>query len=695
MNLRRVLLGRSNRGEFFFRSTGPAIRYKKEIFIMPKAIKWLLAIVVVLMVIIVVSVMVAPMVINFDRYKPRIEAEASKALGRPVTIGGKIEPSVFPWVGVAVHDLHLGNPRGFEQRDFVSVGLFEVRIKLWPLLFGNYELKRFVVNDPRIVLIKQKGGKANWEGLGGTTAKKAESKPQGGTPQGKGSLPIKGLAVAQFAISNGSLEYIDQATHARHEIANIQLTLADISLNRPIRVNFSASADSHPIHLSGTVGPIGPDPGKGPLDVDLTAELLKRIQIRMLGRITNLTNSPQADMAVQIAPFSLRNVMADLKQPMPIEPADKNALTKIALSMKLSGTPDHIKVSDGRLTLDESQMTFAAQAKEFAKPDIRLEAALDHIDLDRYLPPPSEEKPSGKPKVSGRTAAPSAPKTNYAPLRKLILDAQLKVGELKVKNARTRNVELKAKAANGIIRIEPLKLDLYDGRMSIASTINVQQDAPRSETGLTIDKVQAGPLLKDVMKKDLIEGVLNAAVSIQTVGDQPARIRQTLNGKGELKFTDGAIVGIDLAGMVRNVQAAFGLAKKPTQKPRTDFSELVVPFTITDGQLKLANAQLQSPLLRVTAGGRADLVRETLDIRVEPKFVATLRGQGDIKQHTGIMVPVVVRGTFDKPRFAPDLNAIIKQQLTNQKTLKKLIPQDDVRKELEKGAQELLNRLGK
>jgi AsmA protein len=662
---------------------------------MPKVIKWLLAIVVGLIAIILVSVWVAPMVINFDRYKPLIETEASKVLGRPVTVGGKIEPSVFPWIGVAIHDLHLGNPRGFEQKDFVSIGLFEVRIKLWPLLFGNYKLKRFVLNDPRIVLIKQKDGRTNWEGLGETTAKKPGPKPRG-TPPAKGPLPIKGLAVGQFAISNGSLQYIDQAARARHEINHIQLTLADISLNRPIRVNFSASVDNHPVRLSGMVGPVGSNPGKSPLDVNLTAELLERIQVQLVGRVENLMDSPQAAMAVQVAPFSLRNVMADLNhQPMPIESADKNTLTKIALSMKLSGTPDHVNVSDGRLTLDESQMTFSAQAKEFAKPKIKLEAALDHIDLDRYLPPPSEGKPSGTPKASEHGTAPAAQKTNYEPLRKLILDAQLKVGELKVKNARTRNIVLKAKADKGIIRIDPLNIDLYDGRASIASTINVQQDTPRSETDLSIAKVQAGPLLKDVMKKDLIEGVLNAAVSVQMVGDQPAQIRRTLNGKGELKFTDGAIVGIDLVGMVRNVQAAFGLAKKPTQKPRTDFSELVVPFTVADGQAKLANAQLQSPLLRVTADGRADLVRETLNIRVEPKFVATLKGQGDIRQHTGIMVPVVVGGTFDKPRFTPDLKAIIKQRLTNQKTLKKLIPQNNVGKELEKGAQELFKQFGK
>ncbi|RJQ86913.1 MAG: AsmA family protein [Desulfobacteraceae bacterium] len=662
---------------------------------MSKAIKWLLIIVAGLVVIVLVAVLVAPMVINFDRYKPQIEAQASKALGRPVTVGGEIEPSVFPWIGVAVHDLHLGNPPGFGEEDFASIGLFEIRVKLWPLLFGEYEVKRFVVNDPRIVLIKQKDGRSNWEGLGGKTQTGPAPPPQGRPPD-KRPLPIKDLAVGQFAITDGSLQYIDHAAGTRHEIKDIQVNLTDVSLNRPIRMDFSAAADGHPIRLGGMVGPVGSDPGKGPIDIDVTAELLDRIKIRMQGRVENPVDSPQAVMNVQVAPFSLRNVMADLKQPLPVEPADKSALTKLAFSVKLSGTPDRF-TSEGTLTLDQSQVTFSAQATEFAKPNIQLEAALDRIDLDRYLPQPqpSEEKPGETPEAPGTGTAPPAKKTDYAPLRKLVMDAQIRVNELKVKNARTRNIALKAKANNGIIRIDPLNIDLYDGRISIASTINVQQDTPRSEADLSVSNVRAGPLLNDVMKKEFLEGVVNAAISLQMIGDQPDQIRRTLNGKGELKFNEGAIVGIDLAGMVRNVQSAFGLAEKPAEKPRTDFSELLIPFSIADGLAKLDNARLVSPLLRVEAGGNADLAQETLDIRVEPKFVATLKGQGDIKERAGIMVPVLVGGTFEKPKYRPDLKAILKQDLPDKETLKKAIPrEDELKKGLEKKAQDLFKRLG-
>jgi AsmA protein len=72
---------------------------------------------------------------------------------------------------------------------------------------------------------------------------------------------------------------------------------------------------------------------------------------------------------------------------------------------------------------------------------------------------------------------------------------------------------------------------------------------------------------------------------------------------------------------------------------------------------------MASPLLRVVATGNADLVEKTLDMRVKPKVVGTLKGQQDTKERRGLMVPVLVTGTFSSPRFAPDLKGILETEI--------------------------------
>jgi len=115
--------------------------------------------------------------------------------------------------------------------------------------------------------------------------------------------------------------------------------------------------------------------------------------------------------------------------------------------------------------------------------------------------------------------------------------------------------------------------------------------------------------------------------------------------------------------MIRNVKAAFGLEQKPAQRPRTDFAELNAPFSIKQGVVHTPQTSLKSPLIRIIAAGDANLVKETLDFRVEPKVVATITGQGDAEQRSGLMIPVLVSGTFSDPQFAPDLAGMAKKQL--------------------------------
>jgi AsmA protein len=224
-------------------------------------------------------------------------------------------------------------------------------------------------------------------------------------------------------------------------------------------------------------------------------------------------------------------------------------------------------------------------------------------------------------------------------------------------------VNLKIAAKDGLLAIDPLFMKLYQGTAAGKTSVNVKGDSPVTSVQLDLDKVQVHPLLKDVANKDFLEGTTKAQMALSMTGDDAARIRQTLDGKGSLIFTDGAIIGVDLANMVRNVKAALGGEVKSGAKPRTDFAEFLSPFTIEKGVFHTSETSLKSPLLRLLAAGKADLVKETLDFKLDPKLVGTIKGQGDEKDRSGIGVPIIVSGSFSDPSFRPDMEGIAKDQL--------------------------------
>jgi AsmA protein len=627
---------------------------------MKSFLKWGAIIVGCLAVVIIAALLIIPMFVDVQKYKPVLENKVVEATGRPFSVGDDLKLSLFPWAGVSFSNLKLGNTNGFAEKEFVNVKSFEVRVKLLPLINKEIEIKRFVMDEPRILLVKNKKGRGNWE-QPKQQKDSATKKPAGSdSPTDVGGLPISALTVGNFSIKNGSAIWIDHTTDTRKEVKNINLILKDVSLERPVQLKFSAELDNKPLSIAGTVGPVGSGMENGVVPLDLTLKALKKLAMKLKGNLENPATTPGVDLDITVDKFSPRELVAALGQTFPVETTDPKALSGVALKAHINADANRASISNGILNIDDSQLDFTATATQFSRPDLKFDLQLDKINLDRYMPPKSDQPAA---ETTGSQAKGKKQKTDYAPLRRLILDGLIQIGQLTVSKANVQDVYLKIKAKNGIFNLDPMKMNMYKGNANGKALLNVAQDIPRSSLNLKINNVQAEPLLKDMLEKDILQGATKADINLSMSGDEPERIKKTLNGKGYLKFTDGAIVGIDLAAMVRNVGSAFGLAEKGAERPKTDFTELDIPYSIKNGAVNTPQSNLKSPFIRVIATGTADLVKETLDFRVEPKAVASIKGQGDADKRSGIMVPVVVSGTFASPTFRPDLSAAAKQQI--------------------------------
>ncbi|TIU48091.1 MAG: membrane assembly protein AsmA, partial [Mesorhizobium sp.] len=95
---------------------------------------------------------------------------------------------------------------------------------------------------------------------------------------------------------------------------------------------------------------------------------------------------------------------------------------------------------------------------------------------------------------------------------------------------------------------------------------------------------------------------------------------------------------------------------KQDQAKKTTFTELGASFAIENGVAQTTDISLLGPLLRMDGSGRIDLADQTLDMRLNPRVVASLSGQGGDVAVKGIGVPVVVQGPLSAPRVYPDLS---------------------------------------
>jgi AsmA protein len=623
--------------------------------------KWTAIAAVCLAIVVVVALLLIPKFIDAKQYKAALETYVSETTGRSFAVGDDVGLSLFPWTGVSFSNLQLGTPAGFAEKTFLSLKTFELRIKFMPLLTRKeIVVDHLLIHEPKIFMITQADGRVSWDF---SVKSRDDKKTAPGAPAEKNAqpaLPIKSLLIGELTVKNGSLQLIDHKTGSRQEISGLNLALRDLSFDRPVQLVLTASMNQKPISVEGRFGPFVGQDVQGAAPLDLKASVFNLLNLRLKGTVESLLMAPRAELVVEAGEFSPRKLLAEIGQSPP-DTADPQALGKLAFKAAIRADQRSAAVSDGLLTLDDSKLTITMKARDFSKPDLAFELKLDQIDLDRYLPPKATAK-------AGQTqpAAAGAPKkTDYTPLRKMILDGTVGIGRLTVNKAKIENAQFKIAARDGVLSLDPFKLQLYQGKAGGKAAVNLSGAEPATRLELAVDNVQANPLLQDLAGKDFIEGAADAKLNVTLLGDTPERLKQSLNGRGDLKFKNGALVGVDLAGMARDFKRTLSGQAASGEKPRTDFSELSVPFTLQNGVFHTTDSLMQSPFIRLQAAGKADLVRETLDFRVEPKVVGTLKGQGDAKERSGLAVPILVSGSFAKPEFHPDLEAMAKGQLKN------------------------------
>ena len=238
------------------------------------------------------------------------------------------------------------------------------------------------------------------------------------------------------------------------------------------------------------------------------------------------------------------------------------------------------------------------------------------------------------------------------------------MGSIRYRDIQVGQSRLTLSLQDGLLDLQLRELALYDGAGAGRIVVDAGPDVPRLQVTFDLTGLQAEPFLMDAAGFERLSGAGTVKLAVSTSGRSQAEFVGALNGSGNIAFRDGAISGINLGAMVRNVGAAF-LDPSAGEARKTDFTELSGSFTITNGLLRNNDLLLLSPLLRLEGKGTANLPPRTLDYRLTPRIAATTEGQGGARDVAGISVPIIIEGPWSDLSYKPDLAALITEELTN------------------------------
>ncbi len=670
-----------------------------------KIVKWLLGVAVGLVLLGFVAVAVLSLVVDPEEVKQEVAVRFEQQTGHSLRIDAPIEWSVFPWVGLHLEKVKVGNAPGFGDEPLASAEVLDVRVALMPLLKKQIRVDTVRLKGVELNLERDAKGEANWEGLTGGKQETAPAAKESGKKGSGYRLALKGIEVEKL-----DLNYRDRQKGESYRLQDLNVSVGEIRPDTPVMVRLStrldtgkppvtlqlalstevtASADYQRIDLSALAVEVeaqGEGLPKEGVKLKLAANLALDLAAGRLA-VTDLSLAgPQVDLTGRLSLSGLKQgkpggegeltlEKTDLRSLLKLagvslETADPKALSRVSAHAGLKVKGETLKVEPLELELDDSHAEGALSLLSFQGPVVRARLEVDAIDLDRYLPPekaggsgetPAVAAEKGQPADAGRGQ--TAARVDFTPLRRLDAEATLKVGKLRVKRLNLEQVAVTLKAKKGVITLDPAGARLYQGSLQAQGRLDVRKDEPVIQAGTSLVGIRIGPLLADLTGKDRLTGTGNVKFNLRTRGLEQSRIRRNLDGDFSISLKDGAYKGFNLAEAIRKARAMIKGEKVTGEaNAQTDFSELRGTGVIRKGVVTNKDLYMASPVLRVKGEGRVDLVKEQIDYRLMAKIVGTLKGQGgeSMEELKGIPIPVHITGPLSDPRPQVDAEALVK-----------------------------------
>ncbi|KWV85694.1 MULTISPECIES: AsmA family protein [Pseudomonas] len=611
-------------------------------------------------------------------YKEEIRQIARDKAHIELTLNGDIGWSLFPWLGLELHEASVATLTAPTQ-PFADLQMLGLSVRVLPLLRREVQMSDVRVEGLNLRLNRDKQGHGNWEDIGknlpdettGTPAP-APVEPVAETKPEKPPQPIR-LDIDSLTINNARVEYTDEQTGkqlsaesiqlsagAIHEGASIPLKLtAFLGSNQPLmRVKTELNGNLRiqralkryqfeDMRLSGEAtgeplqGKTVSFSTQGQLLVDLAANVaewtnlkLAANQLRALGELkaNDLDKTPQISGALSVAQFDLAKFLESVGHPLPA--MAPGSLSKVELVSRLKGTPTSVALENLNLKLDASTFSGRVAVEDFAKQSLRVQLKADTFNADNYLPAKSEaakgataarqaevqSSEAGAMAAGGNTPLPEAPTKGAWSNDKLLPLTRL------------RSLDVNADLAFGELTLSQLpiqnavlKASGIDGQLKLDTLSGVLYNGTFQANG-TLDVRQDTPVLalQSHIKQVPVERILQAQGKNPPVKGQ-LTLDSNLNGRGNsqkalidsLNGTTSIVInnGVLLnANIEQQLCTGIALLNRKTLSATPGGKD--TPFQELRGNLTFRNGVASNPDLKVRIPGLTLNGNGDVDLRV-------------------------------------------------------------------------------
>jgi len=603
--------------------------------------------VLVLVLIATIAIVSIPLLVRGDFATAQLSSAVEQATGRKLTLLKPPEVKLWPSLRLEVEGATLSNPPAMFDGTTISAQALKLQLSWSELLSRQINFQELTLVRPRLNLVVDKQGKANWDFNkdGGV----AEPSTGGGSPA------IESVQLAPVRIEDGEIVYADERSGSSFRATGVNVIVSMANAQAPMDVKGSLIWNGQRIDLQVFAKSPTRLATKGsPIELSIqSANLTAALSgLARFGDGLNLAGN------LDVTSPDLRK----LAKWAGAEIGGQAGLKQFSAKAGVDLSGQTVKLNKATIAMDgmNAQGNVVLALSE-NRPRITASLGLDRLNTNIYTGKQTSSD-SGKPQADWNDAP-----IDFSSLNSLDARLRLRTGGIEYGDVKFGETLLDIDMGAGKLNADLKKITLYGSTATGKLSLDGSARVPRLTGQFDTSGLDALALFKDFAGTSRFEGKLATTLNLAANGRSQRELVSRLSGTALFRLTDGTIRGIDMAKMVTGVQSAVLGGWDKTDNAGTKFSTLSAGFRFTDGIGNNDDLSLEGPQVRVTGKGTVDLLRKRLNYKVAPSAASAPGGE-----FTGLVVPVIVKGPWANPKIYPDVQGILENPQAALDALNKL-----------------------
>lgn len=555
--------------------------------------------------------------------------------GRQLVILGSVRPSIWPQLGVRTGPVTLSNAAWSDAGPMLQAEGLSISIDMAALIGGDVRITGIEAMAPQILLERSAAGEENWVFGGASGGTVTTETPGVGAP----------FTLDRAVVSDGRITFVDHGAGRTVALSEIEATVAIPDYTGPSTVALSGVTNGQSFDATLNIGAFQDflDGRLVDLDLGLTAA---DVDIRFDGRAGYLPLMAEGQLDADLGDLTAISALAGIARPgVPQGLGAGRVAVKGAVTLTQEAS---LHLRGAQITLDGNDLTAEIDLTTAgARPNLSAQITAGALDLAGLSGGPDAGGGSG----STGTGWPRDP-IDASALNLLDATIALTAASVDLGLARLGAVQALATVDRGRAVFDLRRIEAYGGTIAGQFVINARSGLSVGGD-LSLGGLAMQTLLSELADYDRLIGTGDLRLKFLGVGNTVDAILRSLDGTGSVAIGKGELRGLDIAGMIANLDPGF-----VGQGQKTIFDGANASFAIKGGILTNDDLTLTAPLITATGSGAVDLGDQRLDYRLLPKLTT---GGTD-----GITVPLLISGPWSDPSIRLDLESLAREKLAEE-----------------------------